>query len=124
VFTRPCRDDRRGLQTEGLGLSTLEASATGLPVVVGRSGGSPESVLPGRTGLLIDARRPGPVAEALLDLLGDPRRARTMGGAGREWMLDRWTWDAATARLAAVLRGELPDAGPGVRGVEAAGEPA
>ena len=108
VFAHPCRDDRHGLQTEGLGLSVLEASASAVPVVVGRSGGSPESLIAGRTGLLVDGRQPEPVADALLALLGDPVRARAMGNAGRRWTLERWTWDTATARLAAVLRGELP----------------
>ncbi len=108
VFTLPCRDDRRGLQTEGLGLSTLEASASGLPVVVGRSGGSPESLLPGRTGLLVDADRPETIASALLELLGDPARARAMGAAGREWTLRRWSWEVAAGRLADVLAGRRP----------------
>ena len=105
VFVLPCRDDRAGLQTEGLGLSTLEASASGLPVVVGRSGGSAASVLDGRTGLLIDADRPEPIAAALLDLLGDPGRAAAMGAAGRDWIAREWTWTAAADRLAALLRG-------------------
>ncbi|MFC6879045.1 MULTISPECIES: glycosyltransferase family 4 protein [Actinomadura] len=110
VFVLPCRDDRRGLQTEGLGLTTLEASASGLPVVVGRSGGSAESLLDRRTGLLVDASRPDAIASALLELLADPVRARAMGAAGRRWVLDTWTWDRAAERLAALLRGEpAPD---------------
>jgi len=105
VFVLPCRDDRRGLQTEGLGLVTLEAAAAGLPVVVGRSGGSPESLRPGETGLLIDARTPDAVAAALLHLLENPRLARAMGEAGRRWVERTWSWDAAAARLAAALQG-------------------
>src|SRR5262249_36119601 len=114
VFVLPCRDDRHGLQTEGLGLSILEASASGLPVVVGTSGGSPQSVRPGRTGLLIDAHQPAAVAGALLDLLDHPDQARAMGAAGRRWMLDAWTWDQSGQRLAAALRSE-PGAGAGGR---------
>jgi len=104
VFALPCRDDRRGLQTEGLGLSTLEASAAGLPVVVGRSGGSPASLLDSETGLLVDPR-PGPVAAALLELLADPGRARRLGAAGQRWVRERWGWEAAAERLVAVLAG-------------------
>jgi phosphatidyl-myo-inositol dimannoside synthase len=114
VFVLPCRDNRGGLQTEGLGLSTLEASASGLPVVVGTSGGSPHSVRPGRTGLLIDARQPAAVAGALLDLLDHPDHARALGAAGRRWMRDAWTWDLSGQRLAAALRGE-PGPGTGSR---------
>jgi phosphatidylinositol alpha-1,6-mannosyltransferase len=106
VFVAPCRDERHHLQTEGLGLSTLEAAASGLPVVVGRSGGSAEPVRHRQTGLLVDATRPEAVAAALLDLLAQPGRARVMGAAGRRWVLQHWSWDVAAARLAATLRGE------------------
>jgi phosphatidyl-myo-inositol dimannoside synthase len=108
VFVLPCRDDRRGLQTEGLGLSILEASAAGLPVIVGRSGGSPTSLLDGRTGLLVDPPRPEPIAQAILRLLADPAAARQLGEAGRRWAREEWSWEDASQRLAAVLRGELP----------------
>ncbi len=50
VFAMPCRTRRGGLEVEGLGIVFLEASATGLPVVAGRSGGSPDAVLEGETG--------------------------------------------------------------------------
>ncbi|SNR52408.1 glycosyltransferase family 4 protein [Actinomadura mexicana] len=110
VFSLPCRDDRAGLQTEGLGLSVLEASAAGLPVVVGRSGGSPESLIDGRTGVLVDATGPDEIALALHRLLGSPARAAAMGAAGRRWTCERWSWDAAAARLAALLNGSVLDA--------------
>jgi phosphatidylinositol alpha-1,6-mannosyltransferase len=110
LFVLPCRDDRRGLQTEGLGLSTLEASAAGLPVVVGRSGGSPASVLDGTTGLLVDSHSAEQVAAAMLRLLADPAEAHRLGAAGRRWMRERWSWEDATARLTAVLRGDPPPA--------------
>ena len=108
VFVLPCRDDRRGLQTEGLGLSTLEAAAAGLPVVVGRSGGSPASLLDSRTGLLVDPHSPEEVTDALLRLLADPGWAGRLGAAGRRWVRERWSWEDATGRLIALLRGELP----------------
>ncbi|MFC6929480.1 glycosyltransferase [Actinomadura yumaensis] len=73
-------------------------------------GGSAESLLDRRTGLLVDASRPDAIASALLELLADPVRARAMGAAGRRWVLDTWTWDRAAERLAALLRGEpAPD---------------
>jgi len=123
LFVLACRDDRRGLQTEGLGLSTLEAAAAGLPVVVGRSGGSPTSLLDGRTGLLVDPDRPEPVAAAILRLLADPAAARRMGLAGQRWVRERWSWDEATQRLAAMLRGELPALSGGLPGQSGSGHP-
>lgn len=103
VFALPCRDDRRGLQTEGLGLSVLEASAAGLPVVVGRSGGSSASLIDGRTGVLVDATRPDELALTLHRLLAAPERSAAMGAAGRAWTCENWSWDTAAARLAALL---------------------
>jgi phosphatidylinositol alpha-1,6-mannosyltransferase len=109
VFAMPCRDDRHGLQTEGLGLSTLEASATGLPVVVGLSGGSPESVVEGETGLLLDVERPGALLDALNGLLADPERARSLGRAGARWVRGQWSWDRSADRLAALLSDDPED---------------
>jgi phosphatidylinositol alpha-1,6-mannosyltransferase len=101
-----CRDDRRGLQTEGLGLSTLEASATGLPVVVGLSGGSGDSLIDGVTGFLVDSSGPDEIATSLITLLTDPERARAMGAHGAQWVRRTWTWSAAVDRLTRLLAGE------------------
>jgi phosphatidylinositol alpha-1,6-mannosyltransferase len=103
VFVMPSRDDRAGLQTEGLGLASLEASACGTPVVVGRSGGSVDAVQDGVTGLLVRAEEPAPVRDALLTLLGDPARAQAMGRAGAAWVRERWTWNRSARRLAELL---------------------
>ncbi|HJQ02301.1 MAG TPA: glycosyltransferase family 4 protein [Jatrophihabitans sp.] len=108
VFALPCRDDRHGLQTEGLGLSTLEASAAGLPVVVGRSGGSPASLIEGRTGLLVDPEDATALADALLAVFTEPVLARRLGAQGRAWVRRHWTWDAAIEQLVALLRGDRP----------------
>ena len=108
LFVLPCRDDRRGLQSEGLGLSALEAAATGLPVVVGWSGGSAASVQAGRTGLVVDATEAAPLAAAVLVLLREPELAGQMGAAGRRWVEQSWSWDAAARRLVAILAG-LPE---------------
>ncbi|MEN3357339.1 MAG: phosphatidyl-myo-inositol dimannoside synthase [Mycobacteriales bacterium] len=105
VFVLPCRDHRAGLQTEGLGLAVLEASAAGLPVVVGRSGGSVDSVVDGHTGLLTRAEDPAELAAHLTALLRDPERARRMGEAGRRWVHANWTWARSARRLAGVLAG-------------------
>ncbi|MDL4819884.1 glycosyltransferase family 4 protein [Actinomadura opuntiae] len=103
VFAMPCRTRRRGLDVEGLGIVYLEASATGLPVVAGDSGGAPDAVLDGETGVVVPGRSVRCVADAVAGLLADPERARAMGRAGRAWVEQEWRWDVQAARLDALL---------------------
>ena len=104
VFAMPCRTRGAGLDVEGLGIVFLEASATGIPVVAGDSGGAPETVLDGETGRVVDGRSHDQIVEAISGLLADPDAARRMGAAGRQWIARDWTWDTHTARLADLLR--------------------
>src|SRR3712207_934669 len=99
----PCRTRGRGLDVEGLGIVYLEASATGLPVVAGRSGGAPETVRDGVTGRVVDGREVSEVADAVAGLLADPGVAVKMGAAGREWVTAHWRWDALADRLVTLL---------------------
>ncbi len=105
VFAMPCRTRNGGLDVEGLGIVFLEASATGLPVVAGDSGGAPETVVEGETGHVVDGRWPGPTARALIRLLSDPAAAVEMGERGRSWVQRSWTWDSASRRLHELLTG-------------------
>jgi phosphatidylinositol alpha-1,6-mannosyltransferase len=100
VFALPCRTRRAGLELEALGISFLEAAAVGLPTVVGRSGGAPETVVHGETGLVVDPRDPDDVAAALRRLLADRELARTMGRRGRQFVAREYGLDA----MAVVLR--------------------
>jgi phosphatidyl-myo-inositol dimannoside synthase len=99
VFAMPCRTRRRGLDVEGLGIVYLEASATGLPVVAGDSGGAPDAVLEGETGYVVDGRSVSQVADRVADLLADPEKGRELGSRGRQWVEDAWRWDLIAARL-------------------------
>ncbi|MEV6880280.1 glycosyltransferase family 4 protein [Amycolatopsis sp. NPDC051128] len=106
VFAMPARTRGKGLDVEGLGIVYLEASATGLPVVAGNSGGAPETVLDEVTGHVVEGRDVGQLAETLTSLLADPVRARRMGAAGREWVSRNWRWDVLAGRLAGLLDGD------------------
>jgi phosphatidylinositol alpha-1,6-mannosyltransferase len=105
VFAMPCRTRGAGLDVEGLGIVYLEASASGVPVVAGRSGGAPESVVDGETGLVVDGGDVGAIAVAVGDLLADPDRAAQMGAAGRGWVVDNWQWRTKAQRLGELLTG-------------------
>jgi phosphatidylinositol alpha-1,6-mannosyltransferase len=103
VFAMPCRTRRMGLDVEGLGIVYLEASATGLPVVGGDSGGAPNAILEGETGYVVPGRDTAALASRIVSLLRDPAGARAMGEKGRAWIERDWTWDQAAARLASLI---------------------
>jgi phosphatidylinositol alpha-1,6-mannosyltransferase len=103
VFAMPCRTRRGGLDVEGLGMVFLEASATGLPVVAGTSGGAPETVQEGVTGHVVEPRSVEAVATTIADLLDDPARRAAMGAAGRVWVEQRWSWTRIAATFAQLL---------------------
>ncbi|KDN86388.1 glycosyltransferase family 4 protein [Kitasatospora cheerisanensis] len=106
VFAMPCRTRRGGLDVEGLGIVYLEASATGLPVVAGDSGGAPDAVREGETGYVVPGKGGESVlAERLVRLLGDADLRREMGEAGRKWVHDAWRWDMLAERLTGLLEG-------------------
>jgi phosphatidylinositol alpha-1,6-mannosyltransferase len=105
VFSMPCRTRRGGLDVEGLGIVYLEASATGLPVVGGDSGGAPDAILEGETGYVVGGRDVAALADRLITLLADPASAKAMGEKGRAWVERDWNWDVAASRLLALLDG-------------------
>ena len=103
VFAMPCRSHGRGLDVEALGIVFLEAAATGLPVLAGRSGGAPEAIREGVTGHAVDPVDVPAIAETLAALLADPEHAGKLGAAGRDWMRTDWRWADRAARLAELL---------------------
>jgi phosphatidylinositol alpha-1,6-mannosyltransferase len=93
IFVMPSRSRLAGLEVEGLGIVYLEASACGLPVIAGDSGGAPDAVLEGKTGLVVDGRSSREVAKAVIELLSDEKRCKEMGAHGRQWIINEWRWD-------------------------------
>jgi phosphatidylinositol alpha-1,6-mannosyltransferase len=106
VFAMPCRTRRAGLDVEGLGLVYLEASATGLPVIGGDSGGAPDAILDGESGYVV--RDVAGAAARIIELLTTPGRARAMGEKGLAWVDREWRWELAGARLTSILSPAQP----------------
>ncbi len=105
VFAMPARSRLSGLEVEGLGLVYLEAQACGRPAITGDSGGAPEAVIPGRTGLVVPGLDTSALSRAIVQLLGDPAAAAAMGAAGRRMVQDRHRWDDVVTRYEAMLQG-------------------
>jgi phosphatidylinositol alpha-1,6-mannosyltransferase len=106
VFAMLCRNRWGGLEQEGFGIVFLEAAAAGVPQVAGRSGGSHEAVVHGRTGFVVD--RPtdvAAVADALARLVDDEGLRRRMGAAARERAVGEFTYDLLADRLAKAIDG-------------------
>jgi phosphatidylinositol alpha-1,6-mannosyltransferase len=104
IFAMPSRSRLAGLEVEGLGIVYLEASACGLPVIAGKSGGAPDAVLEGVTGITVDGRDPAEIARAVNTLFEDPIRAKEMGQRGREWIISNWRWDNWSAKFIELLK--------------------
>jgi starch synthase len=85
---------------EPLGIVNLEAMACATAVVASRTGGIPEVVADGETGLLVPPDEPEPLADALNVLLRDPDRAAAMGQAGRKRAVAEFGWQAIAAQTA------------------------
>jgi len=84
---------------EALGLTSLEAQASGVPVVVSDAGALPESVDAGKSGLVFESRNAGQLGEAVLSIISNDERRRTMGAAAREWVMRTFSWDVIAAQL-------------------------
>ena len=85
---------------EPLGIVNLEAMACSTAVVGSRTGGIPEVVDEGETGLLVPPGDPGSLAVALNAVLSDPDLAQAMGQAGRKRAIAEFGWTAIAAQTA------------------------
>ena len=99
----PSRSRFGGLEVEGLGIVYLEASACGLPVVAGASGGAPDAVIEGVTGVVVDGTDNPEITDAIVSLLNDSEKARAMGIAGRQWIVENWRWEIWSAQFNKLL---------------------
>jgi phosphatidylinositol alpha-1,6-mannosyltransferase len=107
VFAMPCRTRNRGLDVEGLGIVYLEASACGLPVIAGSSGGAPDAIDRGVTGDVVDGATLASVAHPLIKRLTDSSLRLAEGLAGRKWVTTSWSWEVQAQSLSDLLA--MPD---------------
>lgn len=103
LFAMPSRSRFAGLEVEGLGIVYLEASSCGIPVVAGASGGAPDAVVEGRTGLVVDGNNVDEISRVIVDLLSNEELRKEMGNNGREWVLAQWSWKFWSQRFAEIL---------------------
>lgn len=106
LFVMVCRERWGGLEAEGFGIVFLEAAATGVPAIAGRSGGSHEAVRDGETGFVVDPDDVTVLAHQIERVLvQDDLRAR-LGATARAFAVES-SYDARVARLAPLASGDL-----------------
>ena len=103
IFAMPSRSRMAGLEIEGLGIVYLEASGCGLPVIAGNSGGAPDAVVDGVTGIVVDGGNVNEIAAAIVRVLVDPKKMRAMGAAGNDWVTTGWSWQVWSEKFAQLL---------------------
>jgi phosphatidylinositol alpha-1,6-mannosyltransferase len=103
VFVMPSRERLDQCDVEGFGLVYLEANACGKPVIGGRSGGIPDAIVDGVTGLLVEPHDPKEIANALIQLLRDRELSTRMGHEGRKRVVRDFTWERIAGQVQKIL---------------------
>lgn len=106
IFAMPSRSRFFGLEVEGLGIVYLEASACGIPVIAGASGGAPDAVLQGETGVVVNGTDASAIAASVISLLSNPALLAQMSKKGREWAEAQWSWKLWGQKFAEMLLGK------------------
>ncbi len=103
IFAMPSRSRLGGLEVEGLGIVYLEASACGLAVIAGKSGGAPDAIVEGVTGYAVDGNDVAAIAKKAIMLLANPLEAKKMGEQGRNWVTQNWRWEIWASKFQELL---------------------
>jgi len=103
LFIMPSRD-MNGKSREGLGLTYLEAGLCGLPAIGSRSGGVPDAIVDGETGLLVNPEDHAQIANAIIRLISDEALAQRLGQNARRRVLEDFTWERVAERFQAALK--------------------
>ena len=107
VFAMPVRTRNLGFDVEGLGIVYLEASATGIPVIAGNSGGAPEAVIDGVTGFVLNPNNQMILAEKIIELLQNKELSNRLGKQGRSWIEKQWQWPNRHLQLKNLLSTDM-----------------
>jgi N-acetyl-alpha-D-glucosaminyl L-malate synthase BshA len=91
VFVLPSVTTDEG-ETEGLGVVLLEAMACGVPVIGSAIGGIPDIIKDGETGLLVQQKDPGDLAEKICRVLADKELSHRLGKKGHDFVKERFSW--------------------------------
>ena len=105
VFVLPAREAHEDV--EGFGIVFLEAAACGKPSIGTRTGGIPDAIINGETGILVDPDAPDQLAEAVIKILGEPDLADLLGEGGLEHVRNTANWDMVAAKLAEWLKSDI-----------------
>ena len=89
---------------EGFGIAFIEAMGFGKPIIGGRSGGTKEAIVHGQNGLLVDSDDVEEIANTIVELLEDPKRARELGENGRKQVESELNWKTSASKFLSVVR--------------------
>ena len=97
IFAMPSTSKYFGIEYEGLGLVYLEAGSYGMPVIVGASGGSVETILPGRSGFVVSS--PKLLKEAILYFINNPQKIEEFGNESKKFVKENYNWEKSIDKL-------------------------
>ena len=106
LFAMPSRTRFFGLEVEGLGIVYLEASAAGLPVIAGDSGGAPDAVIQGETGFVVPGNDVEAIADRCIEILENSSLRVSMGKSGRQFAMEIWRWEKWSEQFNSLVFGE------------------
>ena len=112
LFLMLCRDRWGSLEAEGFGIVFLEAAACGLPVIAGRSGGSDEALLDGKSGFVVDPESLSEIREKIRMILGSSEIRSNFGKTGRQFVERDHSYDYLATLLLPLVTGDLSSAKP------------
>lgn len=103
IFIMPAREIKEKGDVEGFGLVFLEASLFAKPVIGGKSGGQPDAIEDGYSGLLVNPNDENEIANAIIKLLESPELAEKLGQQGRQRVLEKFRWDEEAKKIINLL---------------------